>query len=93
MQIIQGLTVIVAIVGGISLISYALSKIKLGLVFLIPGILLVLGAGVLLSVVNSGSWEGLIIAFVGLFLLGGGLLSGIISLILFFTERKKRPSS
>lgn len=93
MQVIQSLTVIAAMVGGISLISYALSKIKPGLVFLIPSILLVMGAGILLSVINSGSWEGLIIGFIGLFLLGGGILSGIISLILFFTERKKRHPS
>ena len=93
MQVIQSLTVIAAMVGGISLISYALSKIKPGLVFLIPSILLVMGAGILLSVINSGSWEGLIIGFIGLFLLGGGILSGIISLILFLTERKKRQPS
>ena len=90
MQIIQSLTVIVAIVGGISLISYGLGKVKPGLVFLVPGLLLVIGLGFLLSVINSGSWEGLFIAIFALLLIGGGLISGIISLIMFLGERKQR---
>ncbi|TVP94129.1 MAG: hypothetical protein EA374_07965 [Acholeplasmatales bacterium] len=89
-QVIQSLTGIILFAGAIGLISYALGKLKPGLVFLIPALLLAIGTGVLLSVINSGSWEGLIIAFLAMFLIGGGIVTGIVSLIIFLVERKKR---